>query len=66
LLSHITPAIHSCGESAGLTEVIKRNAELNGQAMIERSAIIRQAVEGGKLDIVAAYYKLGSGEVEFV
>ena len=65
LLSHITPALHSCGETATLTDVIKRNAELNGQDVIERSSIIRKAVENGQVSIVPAYYHLDSGEVEF-
>ena len=66
LLSHITPAIHASGDNATVTEVVKKNAELTVEELKGRSAIIRGAVDAGKLKIVPAYYELGAGKVHFL
>lgn len=66
LLSHITPAIAASDANADLASVVKKNAALNGEAMIERSAIVRNAVESGDVKIVPAYYNLDSGKVDFM
>lgn len=65
LLSHVTPALSACGTGADLATVVKKNAELNGEELINRSSIIRNAVESGKVKIVPAYYNLDSGKVDF-
>ncbi len=65
LLSHVTPALSACGAGADLATVVKKNAELNGEELINRSSIIRNAVESGKVKIVPAYYSLESGKVDF-
>ena len=66
LLSHITPAISASGEGASVEAVVKKNAELNGQELRNRSSIIGDAVDSGKVQILPAYYSLSTGEVQFL
>ena len=66
LLSHITPALAASAEGAAVNEVVKKNAELTGQALKNRSSIIREAVESGKVRILPAYYNLGTGAVDWL
>ncbi|RKY98434.1 MAG: carbonic anhydrase [Ignavibacteriae bacterium] len=65
LLTHITPAIEQT-PGGSIDEIIKKNAELNADELVKRSAIIAEAVKSGKLKIVPTYYHLESGEVEFL
>ncbi|MFT6717315.1 MAG: carbonic anhydrase [Saprospiraceae bacterium] len=65
LLSHITPAI-SASESTEVNDVVKKNAELTGQDLINRSDIIGKAVSDGDVKIIPAYYNLDSGVVDFL
>lgn len=65
LLAHINPAIAASG-SANINDVVKKNAELVAKDLVDRSSILGQASESGGLQIVPAYYHLGSGEVEFL
>lgn len=66
LLAHIAPALNATADDAPVNDVVKKNAELTAKELKDRSAIIRGAVESGKVDILPAYYNLGSGEVEFL
>lgn len=66
LLSHITPAINACAEGTAINEVVKKNAEMTGDELQKRSAIIKRAVDSGDLKIVPAYYNLDSGKVDFL
>ena len=66
LLSHVAPALHATDEGADVNAVVKKNAQLNAEALKARSVIIREAVENGKVQIVPAYYNLGSGKVDFL
>ena len=66
LLSHIAPAIAASPEGADVNAVVRTNASMNAQELQNRSAIIRGAVESGKLKIASAYYHLESGKVEFL
>lgn len=66
LLSHIMPAISASGADADVNAVVKKNAELNAEELVSRSAIIKGAVDSGKLKIVPAYYHLDSGKVEML
>ncbi len=66
LLAHITPAISASGENADTNEVVKKNAHLNASELITRSAIIRDAVNDGKVKVVSAYYNLTNGAVDFL
>jgi carbonic anhydrase len=64
LCSHIVPAI-AASESKEVNDVVKVNAVKNGEALISRSSIIAEAYNNG-LEIVPAYYNLGSGVVDFM
>jgi carbonic anhydrase len=66
LLSHITPAVSAAPDGAGVNDVVKVNANLTAQELLDRSAIIRNAVEAGNLKIIPAYYNLDSGKVDFL
>ncbi len=66
LLSHITPAIASSRKNSTVNSIVKKNAKLTVEELKSRSSIISGAVEKGKLEIVPAYYNLGSGKVEFL
>jgi len=66
LLSHITPAIAACGDGASVTEVVKKNAEMTAQELMNRSAIISDFVSRGVVEIIPAYYNLDSGKVDFL
>ena len=66
LLSHITPALDACGSDAPAVDVIKKNAELTAQDLMDRSPIIKAAVDKGELKMVPAYYNLASGKVDFL
>ena len=65
LLVHILPALDQAGEKAELAEVVELNAQLNAKDLAARSSIISKAVEDGTLQIVSAYYELGTGAVRF-
>lgn len=64
LVSHLIPAVTAC-PGADVNTVVKKNAKLNGEALIERSKIISEAVKENKVKIIPAYYSLSNGEVEF-
>ena len=66
LLYHVTPALAAAGEGAPINTVVKKNAELTAQELINRSSIIKNAVDSGALKIVPAYYNLDSGKVDFL
>lgn len=66
LLAHIDPAIHGTPEGASVDDVIRKNVHLTAEELVNRSAIIANAVKQDKLGIVTAYYHLDSGKVEFL
>ena len=65
LLTHITPAIEQV-PGGNIDEIIKKNAELNAEELVKRSAILSEAVKSGQLKIIPTFYHLESGEVEFL
>ncbi len=65
LLAQIEPA-KAQAESNEVNTVVKKNAELSAKDLYERSSIIRNAVDSGKLKISSAFYNLGSGKVDFL
>jgi len=65
LLAHITPAINQA-PSGDIDDVIKKNALLNAEELVNRSAILSEAVKSGQLKIFPTFYHLDSGEVEFL
>jgi len=66
LLSHITSAINASNKNASVNEIVIKNAELTATDLINKSSIIKNAIETGEVNIVAAYYHLNSGKVEFL
>ena len=66
LLAHVAPAMAASSEDATVNDVVKKNAELTVEELKTRSGIIRDAVDNGKLQIVPAYYNLGSGKVDYL
>ncbi|UTW65751.1 carbonic anhydrase [bacterium SCSIO 12643] len=66
LLSHIAPALAASPEGAEINDIVKKNAELTATDLMTRSAIIKGAVDEGKVKIVPAYYNLDSGKVDFL
>jgi len=66
LLGQIYPAVIASKKNADLSDVIIKNAKLSVADLQNRSAIISEAVENGKLTIVPAYYHLDTGVVEFL
>lgn len=66
LLSHITPAIEASKQGSSVDEVSKVNAKLNADELMNRSSIIKNAVESDSVKIVSGYYNLDSGRVDFL
>lgn len=66
LLSHIVPALAATDDDADVNDVVKTNARLTAKELMNRSDIINNAVESGKLKIIPAYYNLGSGKVDIL
>jgi carbonic anhydrase len=66
LLAHITPAINASGKDATINEVVAKNATLTATELTNRSAIIKNAVASGEVNIIAAYYNLDSGKIDFL
>lgn len=66
LLAHVAPAIAASPDGSEVNDVVKKNAELNAEELKNRSSIIANAVNSGKVKIVPAYYHLTTGEVQFL
>ncbi|PZD79205.1 carbonic anhydrase [Mesonia sp. K7] len=66
LVSHITPAIHKSENKTDVNTVVKTNAKVTAEELKSRSSIIGNAVSNGDVQIVPAYYNLGSGKVDFL
>ena len=66
LLEHIQPAVSASGADASIEAVVKKNASMTVDNLIANSAILKDAVENGGVQIVPAYYNLDSGKVDFL
>ncbi len=66
LLSHITPAISASDDNAPINDIVKTNAKLTVEELINRSAIIGNAVKNEGVKVVPAYYNLDTGAVDFL
>ena len=66
LLSHITPALAEAPADAAVDDIVRLNARLTARELVNRSPIVRGAVEAGKLKIIPAYYNLDTGRVDFL
>jgi carbonic anhydrase len=68
LLKSIRPAVtatRSAPEASRLRAAILENVEDSVNDLLEGSAILRRAAESGTLQLVGAYYELGTGRVYF-
>ncbi len=74
-LSNLMPAVYAVDDVDGprssqnkafVDRVVRKNVELNVANLTERSAVLRELVEQGKLKIVGAVYDLKSGRVTFL
>ena len=67
LVKHIKPAVESVrGQASGdalLARAVEANVHESAKDLVESSAILRRHVEGGRLTVVKALYRLASGEV---
>lgn len=66
LLAHVTPALDAAPDGATVNDIVKINARLTAKELVNRSAIIANAVKAGDLAIVPAYYSFEEGKVEFL
>lgn len=64
LLEHIRPVLTD--EKLDADAIARRNTQFVAKQLLERSDIIRRAVEGGDVRIVTAFYHLQSGAVTLV
>ena len=73
-LSNLAPAVYAVTEVEGgrssanaayVQAVADENVRLTVEALTERSAVLRELVEDGKLEIVGAMYDVATGEVDF-
>ena len=65
LLAQILRAVEQC-DSDDVNDVVRLNAELSVDDLINRSAIIGDAVDDGNVVIVPAFYDLKDGSVTFL
>ena len=65
LLDQITPAIE-LAESTDVEEVVRANARLQAQRLIDQSEIIRRAAAERDVRVLPAYYHLESGALDFM
>ncbi len=61
LYRYIRPAVDAAG--GDFETSIKANAQIQAKLLTESSPVIADAVKGGTLKVVAAYYELASGQV---
>ena len=65
LFTHIMPAIEQT-PGRNIDEIVKKNAVLNAEELVNKSQMLAEAVKSGQLKIFPTYYHLESGEVEFL
>jgi carbonic anhydrase len=69
LVAEIEPAVEQAKAAPGkeglVDDSVHANAKRTAQALVERSPVLKKAVEEKKLRIVSAVYDLASGKVEF-
>jgi carbonic anhydrase len=65
LFTHITPAIEQT-PGGNIDEIVKKNALLNAEELVNKSPIIAEAVKNGQVKIFPTFYHLESGKVEFL
>ncbi len=67
IIERIKPAVYMARRMKGdiLTNAIKINAQVIGEELKDSQPILNDAVKSAGVEIVSAYYKLSTGEVEF-
>ena len=65
LFTHIIPAIEQT-PGRNIDEIVKINAVLNAEELVNKSPMIANAVKSGQIKIFPTFYHLESGEVEFL
>lgn len=65
LVEHINPALEACDDKE-LANVVKKNAELTAQRLVDDSDIIKNAQGEREIKILPAYYNLSSGKIDFM
>jgi len=63
LLGFISPVVNSSEDQ--VNEVVRKNAKHAAAELANNSEILNTSLAEGGLEIVSAYYNLGSGKVEF-
>lgn len=66
LVKYIQPAIDSFEGDLVVDDVVRKNVQVSVEDLRSKSEIISKALESGKVDICSAYYRLDSGEVDFL
>lgn len=68
IIEKIKPAVYMARRMEGdlLTNAIKVNAQIVGEELKETKPILSDAVKNAGVQVVSAYYKLSTGEVEFL
>ncbi len=64
LLKFIEPAVEQT-ITGDVNDVVRINASNQAKALVDSSAIIRNRVENGGVEIVTAFYNLNGGKVDF-
>ncbi len=65
LVEHIKPAIEAAHVKE-VNQVARVNATLTVKELLENSSIIQKAVDEEQLQVIPAYYHLGSGKVDYL
>ena len=65
LVGYIQPSVEKIGSEAELKSIVEENARHSSNELVTSSAIISNAVQNDDVEIVTAYYHLGSGKVDF-
>lgn len=65
LLAHIEPAKARCPDG-DVEDTVRANAVVTAHELVNRSAIIKKAVDEGFCRVVPAYYKLSDGTVNWL
>ena len=65
LLQQLKPAMELAGKGAGVDKVARENTILTVDNLISSSEIIKNALQNDGLEIIAAFYNLDTGKVDF-
>lgn len=68
LVEALLPSAQAAAEESGdfLDNAVRINARLAAADLLEKSEIIREAVDSGRVEVVPAYVDLNTGKVRFI